>query len=98
MTAYRTEKCLFRKLCTFLKVTTNTYTNNHRRARIRTGLFYTVNNGIFNTFNTVRRLEHINFTHIFATKSLWSNINFNLISLNYVVMNNSRGIILCIDS
>ncbi len=81
------RKCIscqsfFRKDSTFFKSSTNANTNNDWRASIWSSLFNSCQNCFFNPFNTLCRLKHIHFTHIFTAKTFWRQSKFNLIARN----------------
>ncbi len=98
MASRLSRKCLLGKLCYKLEVTADSYTYHERRTCIWTGCLNCLYNCFLNTLNSVGRLEHIKLTHILASEALRCYCYLKLISRYYIVVNDSRCIILSINS
>ena len=50
------------------------------------------------SIESVCRFEHIKTAHIFTTESFWCNCNLDLVTRHDFIMNDTRRIVLCINT
>ena len=83
---------------TFFKSTSDSNTDYHWWARIWSCLCHYIENRLLYPFQSICRLQHHNFTHVFTSESLRRHFDLHLITRNNFIMNNCWGVILCIFS
>ena len=94
----RTHQRFLCKKCTFVKSSSDTNTNYHRRTWVRTCSFYNLKNEILDSLKACRWLEHTDLAHILASEAFWSYSYFHLISRNDLCIDHSRCIVTCVST
>lgn len=91
-------KSLFGKVCTLLKIASDSDSENDRRARIAACGSDARKNIFNNVLPAPRRGHHFKTAHVLTAEALGSNGDFNLVTVNNVCMENGRSVIPCVDT